>query len=125
MTTEFVWEDARRIATDIVNPNNLGIDPKLVTPRYGAMMGVGVDITQMGVFWSFHPKPTKTEIKVYRKRMEARYRELLEQIWTLYMSGKTVPQGEITPAHHAAAEYFKQNLPWHPQNTKAKTQEIK
>ena len=124
-TVEMIWEDARRLATDIVNPNNLGVNPK--DPKYSDLpysLSIGTDLTAMGVFWSFHAVPTKTEIKVYRKRMEARYRDLLSQIWMLYISGRSI-KGEISPAHHAAAEYFKQNLPWHVIKSTAKTQETK
>lgn len=116
--TETVWEDARRVAMDIVNPDNLGVDPKKIKAQYST--SYGNDLSVRGVFWSMHAKPTKTEIKVARKRMEAHYRGLLEQIWALLAAGEVFLKGTITPEHHFAADYFKQDLPWHPRRPDTK-----
>lgn len=115
---EIVWDDARRVMTDIINPDNLGFSPK---DKAKLSTSYGNDLSVRGVFWSEHENPTKTELKVARRRMEDYYRGLLEQIWALTASGLGFMKGVITPEHHAAAEYFKQDLPWHPRRPDTKS----
>jgi hypothetical protein len=121
--SEIVWDDARRVMTDIVNPDNVGFSPKDTKAKFST--SYGNDLSVRGVFWSEHETPTKTELKVARRRMEDHYRGLLEQIWALLASGEHFLKGTITPEHHAAAEYFKQDLPWHPRRPDTKADEKK
>lgn len=120
--SEIVWEDARRVAMDIIDPDNLGIDQK---NKITCRMCYGCDLSMRGVFWSMHKVPTKTEIKRARIKMENHYRNLLEQVWVIQMAGGTL-DGVITPEHHIAADYFQQDLLWHPRRpdtrVKAKNQ---
>jgi hypothetical protein len=78
-TIEFFYQDGRRIAMDIINPDNLGLDQ---TSERTIRTGVNRNLGDKGVFWSLNNPPTKQEILAAKKRMRGLYKMLLEQVGT-------------------------------------------
>ena len=132
--TQAFTQDGKRVAMDIVNPENLGLDQKLVVM---SSTSDGTDLGKRGVFWSLNNPPRASEIKAARLRMEKHYKEILEKISVLLMTSvrpfadrlefyknkgntpeaarfKTEADFTITPEHHAAADYFRLKTVWHP-----------
>lgn len=130
-------ESGKRFVMDLINPDNLGLDQSFDSKYHTS---VGQNLSKKGVFWSMHNPPKKAEVDAAVTRMETRYRDLLERAEIAYenlrisgdrvvsymaekecdlptaitciMRQQVVP--EITPEHHAAANYFKVTTPWHP-----------
>jgi hypothetical protein len=107
---DFSAVDTRRIAMDIINPDNLGIDQDQVTVK---PTNVGNNLGQQGVFWSLNEVPTDEEIAKARARMEKYYRYLLEKARAVEVSNPKELNEMLTPAHHAAADYFQETFTWH------------
>ena len=106
----------------------------------GGGNGYNRDLSVKGVFWSYNNPPTIKEVNAAVKPMRARYADLLERASIIYattvISSKKVTETmefyscsmetaiqrvrtenmvrELSPEHHAAAEYFKVTFPWHP-----------
>lgn len=102
--------DTRRFATDIINPDNLGINQDFVTEKPTSQ---GNNLGQQGVFWSLNEVPTTEEIAKATARMEKYYRLLLNQARAVEVSNPSKLHEVLSPAHHAAAEYFHETLSWH------------
>lgn len=102
--------DTRRFATDVVNPDNLGIDQDsvIVNPT-----GQGSNLGAYGVFWSLNAEPTDAEIKAATVRMEKNYRRLLEEARAVEVSRPKDLVDTLSPAHHMAADYFHETFTWH------------
>ncbi len=104
----------------------------------GGGQSIGRDLSVKGVFWSYNNPPTTKEVNAAVRLMKQRYADLLEQAEILYENAQIFPEDvvkimkekdcgvaealhlhrvckmDITPEHHAAAEYFKVTTPWHP-----------
>ncbi len=116
---------------DIINPDSVC--------GKGVHTAVGRDLSVKGVFWSYNNPPLVREVNAAIRLMAERYADLLERVAILWesvqLSGEWIKDykklkhcsteaaivayrnaavGEITPEHHAAAEYFKVTTPWHP-----------
>ena len=102
--------DTRRFATDIVNPDNLGIDQDAVIVK---PTGQGNNLGAYGVFWSLNATPTDAEIKAATVRMEKNYRRLLEEARAVEVSRPKDLVDTLSPAHHMAADYFHETFSWH------------
>lgn len=96
--------DARRVAMDIIHPDNLSLDQTLYN-KYYAPTAVDRNLGIRGMFWSLNNPPKKDEVDAAILRMEQHYKDLLEQASYL---------DEATPEMHAAAEWFRITAPWHP-----------
>ena len=130
--------DARRVAMDIINPDNLSLDQTLDI-KYNVHSAVGRDLGIRGMFWSLNNPPKKAEVDAAILRMEKHYKDLLEQAAYLYEAARISPyklrqymqknlcsledavvalnaqeRFQATPEMHAAAEWFKVASPWHP-----------
>lgn len=133
-----VFTDGRRVAMDIVNPDNLGLDQNNKTD-VGNVTAVGRDLNAKGVFWSLNNPPTEKELREARTRMKARYKLLLEEAgvrsrvtpkamferkiaalvlkgWTEATARQEVYERDlnITPEHHAAMDCYGLTNVWHP-----------
>lgn len=101
-----------RLAMDLINPDNLGLDQGMKISRPTSM---GRNLGEQGVFWSLNNPPKKSEVDAAVKRMEAYYKNLLEKAKALVKAKLSRDFHEMdTPAFHEAAEYFKVTTPWHP-----------
>lgn len=108
---EPVFEDGRRIAMDLINPDNLGLDQD-ATLKYAGTSD-GRNLGAKGVFWSLKNPPGKLEVRLAKKRMEMRYKFLLEQAETVLKADPRRLKEMITPEHHAAADYMGGSYVWH------------
>ena len=131
--------DGRRYAMDLINPDNLGLDQDFKS-HLGNSTSIGRNLGVRGVFWSEHNPPKKAEVDAAILRLETFYKDLLERAEIVYQNlrvssisveayvkeFKVSPEQaftaiknnkarlELTPEHHAAAEWFKIPTPWHP-----------
>jgi hypothetical protein len=106
----------------------------------GGGNGYNRDLSVKGVFWSYNNPPTIKEVNAAVRPMKARYADLLEKAAIIYENQtfsaervevmmkedrcsmaeafrilrKRYVLAELSPEHHAAAEYFKVTTPWHP-----------
>ena len=127
--------DGRRFAMDLINPDNLGLDQTSIIKN---CMSIGRNLGVRGVFWSEHNPPKKAEVDAATSRLETFYKDLLERAEIMYQTAQFRPEHvkqmmeekkvsleyavrilrisamELTPEHHAAAEWFKVMTPWHP-----------
>lgn len=133
-----VFTDGRRVAMDIINPDNYTLDQNNKTDE--VVTGMGRDLSAKGVFWSLNNPPTDKEIREARARMKARYKMLLEEAgvksrvtpkrifdkkianlvnnfnYTVQDATVQVYEGllSITPEHHAAMDCYALTNQWHP-----------
>jgi hypothetical protein len=139
--TTLIPSDARKIAMDIINPDNLSLD-QAKEIKDNAHSAVGRNLGIRGLFWSLNNPPKKAEVDAAVDRMEAFYKDLLEQAAILYeatrITGRMViaymadnksvtleealnkvraEAFQATPEMHAAAEWFRITAPWHPVNS--------
>jgi hypothetical protein len=112
---EMVAQDARRVAADLLNPDNLsaeesGQDALVVNPT-----SIGCNLNRYGVFWSRNNPPTEDEVNKATARMEKEFTRVLEEARVVTMSSTDprILQETITPIHHMAADFFKQEFSWH------------
>jgi hypothetical protein len=100
-----------RIAMDIVNPANTGIDLDAALSEDQSWMDGGTDdYSRRGLFFSRNDPPTDDEVKKAYARMEKFYRAKLQQARVLAQQGRHL---DITDEHHAAADYFQERASWH------------
>ena len=124
----------KRFSMDLINPDNLGLDQSM-NPSMGS---VGRNLGVRGVFWSVNNPPKKAEVDAAVYRLETFYKDLLERAEIMYEASKINTKRveeimekeklsmedalrsfkgkvmELTPEHHAAAEWFKVTTEWHP-----------
>jgi len=116
-----VPQDTRRFVTDLLNPDNLGINQDAVTEK-STSAGTN-DLGAKGLFWSYNgpgaskdgylEAPTEKEVKDARGRMEKRYRYLLDQAKAVEVSNPANLRELLSPEHHTAADYFGESFSWH------------
>lgn len=130
----FEYINGARVAMDIVNPDNLGLDQS-VSVVYSCSQGN--DLGVRGVFWSYNNPPTEEELESVKKRFRKHCRNLLEQAGAKVYTMKNPFQQEVSalikkgyteeaaiqevqrkvqigPEHHAAADYLRVRTVWHP-----------
>jgi hypothetical protein len=111
------YHDARRIAMDIVNPDNLSLnqDAKVDPAR---LYSEGNDYGKLGVFWSLHNPPLAEEVEKAIARKEAYYRSRLDQARLVESSDPKALYAYITTTDHIAADYFGEQHSWHQKRVK-------
>jgi hypothetical protein len=109
--------DARRVAMDIVNPDNLTLNQD-TQPDPAKVFSQGNDYGRLGVFWSLFPEPTDEEISKAVARKEAYYRARLQQARMLEMTNPKGLAEYITINDHIACDYFGEEYSWHRKMTK-------
>lgn len=107
---DIVVIDGRRFAMDIINPDNMSLDQDAVITQ---TFTIGNNLGKLGVFWSLEAEPSKEEIARATSRMEKHYRTLLEQARAVETSDPKQLAEILSPAHHAAADYFHETFNWH------------
>ena len=73
---QFYAMDGKRVAQDLINPQNLGLDQNETGPYWAA---AGGNYNERGVFWSTHNPPLKTELKAAHKRLRKFYQDFLDR----------------------------------------------
>ena len=76
---DIVIMDGRRMAMDIINPDNWTLDQDAVLTHSDS---VGQNIGRLGVFWSLNEVPTEAELAAATRRLETHYRNLLTEART-------------------------------------------
>lgn len=128
--TQWIHQDGKRAVMDLINPSNLGIDQAAKNVH---TYSLGEDYGKRGVFWSMHNPPLKREVNAAVARMQNYYKDIIERMNVYFtLSAQEVEelrrlgkshqadrkaydlQLNITPDHHAAAEYFRFTPMWHP-----------
>lgn len=107
---DIVIIDGRRMAMDIINPDNLTLDQDAVIT---GSFSVGQNMGRLGVFWSLNEVPTETELAAATRRLETYYRSLLTEARAVETSNPQALPAVLTPATHAAADYFHETFNWH------------
>lgn len=115
-STDFTPINGKRVAMDLINPDNLGLDQNELW--YG--ISAGGNYSKRGVFWSETFPPKKQEVQDAHYRLRMYYISLLEKIGVLERTMKPSDLfKEITPEHHAACEYLGLTVSqWHPVSRK-------
>jgi len=104
--------DTRRFAMDIVNPDNTSLNQDMpVDPK--EHISEGNNLGALGLFWSMNNPPSDTEVEAAIRRMEKRYRNLIDEADALQLSAPAQVSQLLTPSHHLAAEYFAEAHDWH------------
>lgn len=111
---DVVIMDGRRMAMDIVNPDNFSLEQDAVITHSDS---IGQNLGRLGVFWSLNNPPTEEELAKATRRLEAHYRNLLVEARTTETSNPAALPAVLTPAHHAAADYFHETFNWHKKET--------
>lgn len=107
---DIVVVDGRRMAMDIINPDNLSLDQDAVITQSFA---IGNNLSKLGVFWSQNEEPTASELAAATRRLEAQYKTLLAEARAVEVSNPQALSSTLSPAHHAAADYFHETFTWH------------
>jgi hypothetical protein len=107
---DIVVLDGRRMAMDIVNPDNLSLDQDAVIT---SSFSVGQNLGKLGVFWSVNAEPTEKELAAATRRMETHYKSLLSEARAVEVSNPQALSSILSPTHHAAADYFHETFTWH------------
>jgi hypothetical protein len=106
--------DARRVAMDIINPDNLGFDQDAVISN---PTSIGNNLGEKGVFWSLNEIPTDEELARAKHRMETYYKTLTDKANTVHASDPGKLPDLLTPEYLAAAAYNEENFgmsfAWH------------
>jgi hypothetical protein len=107
---DIVVLDGRRMAMDIINPDNLSLDQDAVIT---GSFSVGQNLGRLGVFWTQNVVPSEADLAAATRRLEAHYRSLLTDARAVETSAPARLPEVLTPAHHAAADYFHETFNWH------------
>ena len=107
---DIVVLDGRRFAMDLINPDNLSLDQDAVIT---GSFSKGNDLGKLGVFWSLSAEPTAQELERAKARLEKHYRSILEEARAVEASNPSKLFEILTPAHHAAADYYHETFNWH------------
>ena len=107
---DIIVMDGRRMAMDIINPDNLSLDQDAVIT---GSFSVGQNMGRLGVFWSLNEVPTEKELADATRRLEVYYRSLLTEARSIEVSNPQALPAVLTPATHAAADYFHETFNWH------------
>jgi len=125
----FFIEDGKRVAMDLINPDNLGLDQDKVYTCGDHVTAYGRNLGERGVFWSLNNPPTQDEINSAKARMDKHYKYVITMIDTLEFVfrntewtkdtaqqqriAKVQFEEAITPEAHAVADHFGIERSWH------------
>jgi hypothetical protein len=103
--------DGRRIAMDLIDPDNMGIDQDSDWSR-ARTLSSGCNFSMKGVFFSTHNPPLKKELKSAHKRLKKYYTDLMDKANVLVRMSYVVsaaPKLGVAPAEIAAAQQYVQD----------------
>lgn len=80
-----VIEDGRRIAMDLINPNNLTLDQDKEI-NGNITVGLGNDFSKRGIFWSEHNPPLKKDLAAAHRRMRKHYKGIMELVHVMELT---------------------------------------
>jgi hypothetical protein len=112
----YVFENAKRAALTICNPNFVGTDLSIQDQTVDMQYQISsreCNLTQQGIFASMNEVPTEEELKRAEARRTAYYKKCFEEMNGLMRSDPKRAQDELTLDHHMAAEMFGIDVDWH------------
>lgn len=101
---DYVLFDGRRVAMDLINPSNLGLDQDTKF-NASSMFAVGNNYSERGVFFSTHNPPLKRELKAAHKRLKKYYIELMERANVIRLTAVAPSVGVTTHELVVAQQY--------------------
>jgi hypothetical protein len=104
--TEYFLIDGRRVAMDLINPSNLGIDLDISFDWLAMSSAIGNDFSKKGVFFSTHNPPLKKELKAENKRLKSYYTDLVDRANIVRITSAATTLGVPTEDVTAAVEYL-------------------
>lgn len=102
--TDYYLIDGRRLAMDLINPANLGID-QYGKFEWNSRFSVGTDFSKKGVFFSTHNPPLKKELKAAHKRLLGYYTDLVDRANIVRITSAATTLGVPTSEVTAAVQY--------------------
>jgi hypothetical protein len=102
---DYVVSDGRRIAMDLINPSNLGIDQNANCDSLRWGSAIGNDFSKKGVFFSTHNPPLKKELREAHKRLKSYYIDLMERANIVRLTSAASTLGVKTSEISAAQQY--------------------
>jgi hypothetical protein len=110
--------NGKRVAMDIVNPDNLSFDQdRPIDGKSDSSSGTN-NLSKRGVFWSLNNPPKPEELAKATVRLEAYYTGLLEKADAVQISDPALLKDLLTADYHYAAEYFGEDKTWHAKKVK-------
>jgi hypothetical protein len=108
---------AEVLAMDIVNPDSVppNLDQNSVSISTSSSNN---NLNQQGLFWSNNEPPTEEELKAAEKRLENRYRTLLQKVDAVAHIPAQLQELIVNQDYHKAAAYFGAERPWTSKITK-------
>jgi hypothetical protein len=113
---------ADRIVMDMLSPDNRTLDQNAVITD---SFSLGNNYNQQGLFWSKNNPPTEAELKDAEKRLETRYRNLLEAAVAIESQNPADLVNHINEDYRLAADYFGEEYSWHKKRAAKKPEAIK
>ena len=105
---DYLLSDGRRIAMDVINPANLGIDQNIdMNGNWIAYTSLGTNFSKKGIFFSTHNPPLKKELRDAHKRLKAHYLDLMERANTARITDAAAALGIKRSDIEAAQQYVK------------------
>jgi hypothetical protein len=104
--TEYFLIDGRRVAMDLINPSNLGVDLDVNFDWLAMSSAIGNDFSKRGVFFSTHNPPLKKELKSANKRLKAYYIDLVDRANIVRITSAAATLGVPTTDIAAAVDYI-------------------
>ena len=108
---DYVIFDGRRVAMDLIDPANMGIDQDSDW-TWARTLSSGCNFSMKGVFFSTHNPPLKKELKSAHKRLKKYYTDLMDKANVLVRMSYVVSAAQklgVAPAEIAAAQQYVQD----------------
>ncbi len=104
--------DGRRIAMDLINPSNLGLDQDWEFNGNSVddtenVWAIGNNLSERGVFFSTHNPPLKKDLKAAHKRLKAYYQDLVEKAYIVRLMPASLALGVRYAEFSYAEKYLK------------------
>lgn len=106
-TIDYLITDGRRVAMDLINPSNLGIDQDADFRWLERVSSVGNNFSNRGVFFSTHNPPLKKELKAAHKRLKGYYLDLIDRANVVRLTSAASTLGIPTEEIKAAQSYIR------------------
>jgi len=101
---DYVLFDGRRVAMDLIDPANLGIDQDSDW-TWARRLSSGCNFSMKGVFFSTHNPPLKKELKAAHKRLKKYYTDLMDKANIVRVIAAAPAIGVSVQELKAAQEY--------------------
>jgi hypothetical protein len=101
---DYVLFDGRRVAMDLIDPANMGIDQDSDW-SWARRLSTGCNFSMKGVFFSTHNPPLKKELKAAHKRLKQYYTDLMDKVNVMRVIAAAPALGVTVQELKAAQQY--------------------